>query len=267
MKISCNKPGSVFGAKVKVKTKSKQWWRLTGRRMNVVIQVCVCLCLCVSSGSRGGCSLWWQAGRALMWLWLANSLTVWAKQTQSPLGLWYLQRTIFTSLSFSVSLYVCVCVCTYIYIYIYTHTHTHTHVLNIHTAGLPSHKSTPPLLLNWRPSSWSGLEHCADGHKITNLTDALGLFMDELCSVVMFILLSNFIVLSSLFLSLQLSLFSPSRSILPSSRSPFLRHSQWSRLILMVGWWVMIAADEVNERHMPDIWEDFWYNLPVCWFV
>lgn len=62
---------------------------------------------------------------------------------------------------------------------------------------------------NWHPSSWSALEHCADGHKITNLTDASGLFMDRLCSAVMFILLSNFIVFSSLFLSLQRSLFSP----------------------------------------------------------
>lgn len=81
------------------------------------------------------------------------------------------------------------------------HTHTHTQIyLDINLLH------PPPLLLNWRPSSWSGLEHCADGHEVTNVTDASGLFTDGLCSVVMFILLSNFIVLSSLFLSPQLSL-------------------------------------------------------------
>lgn len=201
--------------------------------MNVDIQLCVCVFFC---GSVWGGGLLCGSRQSFDVAMTGNALWLCEPSRHShPHRLWSLQRPIFTPLPLSLSLLL--------------HTPSkHTEIYLDINLLYP-----PPFLLNWRPSSWSGLKHCADGHKITNLTDALGLFMDELCSVVMFILLSNFIVLSSLFLPLQLSLFSPSRSVLlflvlafpalpPFSFSEFAQTDwQWSEKIFDMIYHVLVG--------------------------
>lgn len=182
--------------------------------------MCLCVCVCIFRKQRrvlsvvaGGQSFDVAVTGNTLWLFEPN-------RRSHPMA-----SDLYKELSLHLSIYLSI----YMYLQSSTmcaHRHTHTHTL--------TEICSIPLLLNWRPSSWSGWEHCADRHKITNLTDASGLFVDGLCSVVMFILLSNFIVLSSLFLSLQHSLFSPSCSLCPSSCSPLLCQFSWSSFTSMI---------------------------------
>lgn len=233
----------------------------SGWRLNIVLSVFVCLCVHLPEAEKGALC---RGRRSELWCgrdW-QHSLTVWAKQTQSPHGLWSLQRTVLTSIYLSIYIYVST-----VLNHVRSQTHTHTYLdRNLLYPSPPKLASFQLVrmgtLCRWaqnhqsdgRLRSFRGRAlQCSDVHSPVKLHSPLiTLPLPTALSILSFLF-----IVPLLMLTFTVSIF----VILFHFDDSF-----WFLKILQM-LLLVIPVDEMNTKQIYDIWKDFWSDLAVLWSI